>query len=760
MRRISQFLITSLFAIFIIVASAQSDSTFVELKSVKSGKCLTVKGGSKKHGAGLMDQTCETGDPAAIWEMQLVEDARFKFYKIVNKNSGLCLGIAHGSNQDGARLKQVGPCNRADALWRIYKEHLTPKDYGERIALINKHSNKCLTRVGDGVLKQYGCRWDNDKFWWIFKEPPSYALPKPPGQNFYLIQETNFDSAELSVQNWSARGVKAGPNWHLEREYDSKRRGHIQAKDSGGIESRDEVWRFIASDAWLGPRDDIYGDKLTYWFKWRAAEPKYCWFEEKSPKHKKLVRKFWKPDVILRGSNGKEIGYFFPAGGKAPDAYINRLINHNDWVKYEVPLIANQSGCEFTDWDRPKKGAGEGCWVKKCEDPPCRGVVTETEFKEILKDLAAMEIRGEYCLGKKDHNVDRGFLDGIKIATSAVSPPPPIGNDDKAKYMRDYAPRIWFHSKERFWPSSVAWVLGRGKMKRYWSNHSKRWWLVTEKQPLKWDEFVPFFAGCPPVNFKLLPCTDRAVTGCKPGDKLEDTGCSLEFDVLIYAFWNQVYEDSATHYDIHYFLFFPYNLAKKFQGKFYYDHIGDWEHLTVRLQYIYSKEDKKWELKPNGLFLGRHGGDKGRTHPWKYVPKVPGSRHPVIYTANGSHGFYINEGRHVYEVVPIVGDLTDYTDKGFSWDTWVYPTSNGKEVPGIQMFDYDKKKTLGWTMGGWPSWMEKGYDDRTMNNPYDGPIWRWGNYRDGADYLGEVYHRVHGPKGPVDKPCFKTEALD
>ena len=73
------------------------------------------------------------------------------------------------------------------------------------------------------------------------------------------------------------------------------------------------------------------------------------------------------------------------------------------------------------------------------------------------------------------------------------------------------------------------------------------------------------------------------------------------------------------------------------------------------------------------------------------------------------------------------------------------------------MFDYDKKKTLGWTMGGWPSWMEKGYDDPSKNDQYVGPIWRWGNYRDGGTF---DYHRVHGPTGPVDKPCFKTEVLD
>ena len=53
-------------------------------------------------------------------------------------------------------------------------------------------------------------------------------------------------------------------------------------------------------------------------------------------------------------------------------------------------------------------------WIKWCDAPPCYERATEADIKNVLQDLKALMIRGEYCFGAGD----RGLLDEVKLTAS------------------------------------------------------------------------------------------------------------------------------------------------------------------------------------------------------------------------------------------------------------------------------------------------------------------------------------------------------
>jgi len=335
------------------------------------------------------------------------------------------------------------------------------------------------------------------------------------------------------------------------------------------------------------------------------------------------------------------------------------------------------------------------------------------------------------CGGDLVYNFDNG------LTTGSIEP---IDDPTKVALLETYAPRVYFHSREEYWPSSVEWSFNF--LKRVWDSRSGKWWLVSKEKLRKPSSVVAYFHGADP---------DRQWTGIP---------CSLD-DVPAYAFWHKVDDRS---YDLLYFFYYPYNRGKLVKwgglGKLrpipintvFGNHVGDWEHITVRLTWQRVWDD--WILAPSmdahvpSLYLSSHShGQKSR---WP-VPWVPDTHHPIIYAAKGSHGSYLKAGSHTYKTSFWVGQLKDHTDRGTAWDTW----------KKLECFDYDAKRGLGPTWKGtWPTWLKKGAADRDVGSedPASGPVWRWGNYRRGEQ--AGYYRLAHGPTGPADKPYLTTRALD
>jgi len=237
---------------------------------------------------------------------------------------------------------------------------------------------------------------------------------------------------------------------------------------------------------------------------------------------------------------------------------------------------------------------------------------------------------------------------------------------------------------------------------------------------------LPFFYGC---------------------DNYYRNDCSYT-DMPAYAFWHEETvgegDMSFEFVDLVYFFFYPYNRGKRVLSYTYYSHVGDWEHLTVRLTWQWDEQTQNWSLKPVGVYLSAHSF--GSAYAWEQVPKE--GTHPIAFAAKGSHGLWIDAGIHKYGQA-LEEDLTDHTSEGSHWDTWNL----------LEYFDFDEKQGLG--SSTWPLWMDLEYNDHTLgdSDPASGPIWRWGNPEMEQCPFGYCW-LVDGPTGPVDKDLWDDLILD
>ncbi|XP_078359475.1 uncharacterized protein LOC144643950 [Oculina patagonica] len=163
-------------------------------------------------------------------------------------------------------------------------------------------------------------------------------------------------------------------------------------------------------------------------------------------------------------------------------------------------------------------------------------------------------------------------------------------------------------------------------------------------------------------------------------------------------------------------------------------HVGDWEHITVRLK----KEGSDYNI--YSMFLSVHNSEVtnkfGGEYLWgngKFTKggqslAMHGGTHAIVYAATGSHGFWAATGRHVYKKLPNGDTLVDYTSSGESWYTW-------KQLKPVEY---------------------------NPNGQYSGEFkfleftGRWGNKKEGCgiqivEYLVDECQLNPGPTGPARK---------
>ncbi|KAF9701899.1 hypothetical protein EKO04_001110 [Ascochyta lentis] len=169
--------------------------------------------------------------------------------------------------------------------------------------------------------------------------------------------------------------------------------------------------------------------------------------------------------------------------------------------------------------------------------------------------------------------------------------------------------------------------------------------------------------------------------------------------------------------DAFWFFFYSYNLGNTVFNVRFGNHVGDWEHTTVRFH----------NGVPKAVFFSEHAF--GEAYTWDAVEKI--GKRPVGFSATGTHAMYGTAGVHPY-VLP-GGILHDVTDRGPLWD----PTMN------MYSYTYDYQRdhlatsnlTPGAPIGFFyfgGHWGDKFYP---LSDPRQ--------YR----FLGQ-YHYVNGPLGP------------
>lgn len=269
-----------------------------------------------------------------------------------------------------------------------------------------------------------------------------------------------------------------------------------------------------------------------------------------------------------------------------------------------------------------------------------------------------------------------------------------------------YAPMVWLHPDEYYWPSSAEFFLANVKPVGYY---------LETKEPL----------GC-------ASCTDPAfLTGQRPDPT---THVPMYAQIIPRT---QAGNPTQTT-DVVYWMFYPYNGGKrvcigtynavhKCIGRFstFGNHVGDWEHVTVRFV----------EGRPTQVYMAQHAEGQLFSFGDKALSLL--NFHPETYAAFGSHGVYADSGSHPYRTFFNGEVLSDETGRGTPWPGWVNPVI----IPWQPLGTY--------TSTNGPGWM-----DITL---------QWGNPPDGCDNIISQHSdeciRNGGPSGPMLKGVSNPEAM-
>ncbi|KAF1963602.1 vacuolar sorting-associated protein-like protein [Byssothecium circinans] len=170
--------------------------------------------------------------------------------------------------------------------------------------------------------------------------------------------------------------------------------------------------------------------------------------------------------------------------------------------------------------------------------------------------------------------------------------------------------------------------------------------------------------------------------------------------------------------DAFWFFFYSFNRGNSVFNIVFGNHVGDWEHTTVRFQHGV----------PKAIFFSEHSF--GEAYTWEAVEKS--GKRPIGFSATGSHAMYATPGVHPY-VLP-GGILHDVTDRGPLWD------------PAMNMLSY----TYDYKRDNLQS-SSRNHEEAPRNWFYFNGHWgdKFYPLSDPRQYrfLGQ-YHYVNGPLGP------------
>ncbi|KAL8679543.1 MAG: hypothetical protein Q9186_004189 [Xanthomendoza sp. 1 TL-2023] len=279
-------------------------------------------------------------------------------------------------------------------------------------------------------------------------------------------------------------------------------------------------------------------------------------------------------------------------------------------------------------------------------------------------------MKGQVCLDNEDlRNLQPDHPNEGKIHGTTDQ------KNDIPAYVLEYAPLVYLHSGEKFWPCDIAEHLehitpylnytpvaasspslnltnleelneyNRGRFVYLTSDDNveeRPDWLGGEKNipdhPDELDQKI--LAGRNNLQQPLGGSQEKEIQG----------GRSDAPAVLV------VVDKGQGIVDAFWFFFYSYNLGPLVFNIRFGNHVGDWEHCLVRFEHG----------KPKYVFVSEHYF--GEAYTYDAVEKLGKRVHlkPVIYSAVGTHAMYATPGDHPY-ILPL-GLLHDQTDRGPLWD--------------------------------------------------------------------------------------------
>jgi len=200
-----------------------------------------------------------------------------------------------------------------------------------------------------------------------------------------------------------------------------------------------------------------------------------------------------------------------------------------------------------------------------------------------------------------------------------------------------FAPRVWLAPEESYWPSSTGFFLP--------NVHEENGHLVTN-QPLGCDSCTdPQFLDGQRPDQTSVPVYAQVIRRTQGGQPTNVT------DVL---YWNFYAYNNGKNVCIGWYS--PWGCVGGYST--FGNHVGDWEHMTVRFI----------DGRPAQLYLSQHAWGGTFTYGDKQLAST--GWHPELFAAKGSHGLYHDAARHIYETIFNGDFLADDTGYGLAWDTW------------------------------------------------------------------------------------------
>lgn len=188
--------------------------------------------------------------------------------------------------------------------------------------------------------------------------------------------------------------------------------------------------------------------------------------------------------------------------------------------------------------------------------------------------------------------------------------------------------------------------------------------------------------------------------------------------------------------DAFWFYFYSFNLGPFVMGQGPYgNHVGDWEHSLVR---FYKGE-------PKIVWMSAHGGGGGFFY--KNLEKYAlDARHPIIFSARGTHANYASVGQHPHDLPYEI--LSDFTDRGPLWNpskNYLGYTYDGRYATPVKENSVPKHVGRELRYGNWLAfrghWGDKqleDHDPRQMHSIIGG------------------YKYISGPTGPLMKNLLRV----
>lgn len=312
--------------------------------------------------------------------------------------------------------------------------------------------------------------------------------------------------------------------------------------------------------------------------------------------------------------------------------------------------------------------------------------------------------------------------------------------DEVLAMIEEWAPVIWLHPEEEYFPSSVDFFFEHTEVRD--KNET-----VRQTSP---DRYT-VLTGPETSDMHLNSVPDLECPQCKL-DWFAGQNVG-EVPVPTYVFVKD-YKDSCGTFDVAYRGFYPYNYGKDVcigtidndichgVKQSFGNHVGDWEHYSIRIRYG-KVESCYVSVHSFGAWYnwndttGNFQFDKGEEDNFSIINvtypatvEVVDGYHAELFSGNGSHGLWSSDGSHEYVNFLFV-HLSDQTERGYAWQTW--------DWLDIVNYDADEK-----------------HDDDLHYMDYRG---RWGNLERGCEIVEPVAGEcilASGPgfwrQGPGDFP--------